>query len=1077
MTVTVAGIPDITQRLNSDGLSALGLAAPLLSPAWTDVVPAMDTTALTFSVPGLWYAPCAGVMMQVADGNTLGLSKLDGTPAVAAGTRCVVFRLHPQARLRIEREVVAAVQSAGGAPDQSLRPVPALILIAGASTVDHPLNLSPGDKFMVAGTVSMFDEHGLIVDPFAFAACLASVLAQTSALGIAAPGGAAGTLTAIAAAAPAGRFVHLLDLHGRPWSDPPGAGTGVSVYTGAPPVEGEHLGDGSLHHWPTGAVLAGRADPTGSQQPPPPALLRFGFSTVGRMGTAPLAWPPAGAQTPVRDTLRVTVADPPFHLLGNRTAAARDGVRAADALSVAEAAPLVRDGSPVMLLPDGRSCVGFFRQAILNLQGGNPNGAFTAGPILAASVTFDDEAWPLPLAPGAAGRWPASPAATPVPGDDATVLGQLDALRTGTTANWIAGSNDVLITLPAGLPVGVAVRLYPVEVLLGTSPDEQPLLQRADGGAAIVTGAGDTILLTDPFRLGAAPVRGDSPHVRADAVVTWQPPTGRAVVKIVGNLNWPVSADVPRPPAAPANLLGAGFWRGVAAAPLLGSLPAGSFTGLSAAFADPVAFVQGIVRQLTTDQNPRSAPRLPTMARTESLLSLQLPPAAGPDLYRSVLTGGWLTREVDTHSYRIGNPGAAGAHEVHAPGVAASAQLGFDLWVAALHRARPVVPTADVAGPIAGGPNAGLPSNWVLLQANTTSAPPAPPAAPSTLIGAVLQTIPAYVETPELALIPDDNVGDVNTFVQQTLPSYLTMPNQPEIGRQIIREVRSCKYGRRDAQWALRRALRHARELVYIETPLLGSTAPAAGGPDDPQAAVDIFTVLAARLAEEPRLRVVIMLPRTPPFAHGFEPWAMYFFAARNTLAQALQAAGGDLPAPAGGTRPRVVIAHPMGVPGRPLVIRTTTVIVDDVWMITGTSSLSRRGLTFDGANDVVLADWALDRSAGFAIRAHRKALMGAHLGTGPGVAGTPGGAPASAVGAPEAAFVELHSGVSAHAAFADVLASGGNGKLLPLWSGPDPAAPDAVIPHPAPVADPDGRGGASLVTTIAGAIGGMTSV
>ena len=257
--------------------------------------------------------------------------------------------------------------------------------------------------------------------------------------------------------------------------------------------------------------------------------------------------------------------------------------------------------------------------------------------------------------------------------------------------------------------------------------------------------------------------------------------------------------------------MGAGFWRGVAAAPLLGSLPAGSFTGLSAVFANPVAFVQGIVRQLTTDQNPRAAPRLPTMAGTESLLAVQLPPASGPDLYRSVLTGGWLTREIDTHSYRIGNPGAAGAHEVHAPGVAASAQLGFDLWVAALHRARPVVPTADVAGPLADGPNAGLPSNWVLLQANTTSAPPAPPATPSTLAGAVLQTVPAYVETPELALIPDDNVADVNTFVQQTLPSYLTLPNQPEIARQIIREVRSCKYGRRDAQWALRRALRHAR--------------------------------------------------------------------------------------------------------------------------------------------------------------------------------------------------------------------------------------------------------------------------
>jgi hypothetical protein len=166
-----------------------------------------------------------------------------------------------------------------------------------------------------------------------------------------------------------------------------------------------------------------------------------------------------------------------------------------------------------------------------------------------------------------------------------------------------------------------------------------------------------------------------------------------------------------------------------------------------------------------------------------------------------------------------------------------------------------------------------------------------------------------------------------------------------------------------------------------------------------------------------------------------------------------------------------------MGAPGRPLVIRTTTVIVDDVWMMTGTSTPTRRGLTFDGANDVVLVDWSLDRGAGSAIRAHRKALMAAHLGVGPGTAGTSGGAPGSAVGAPQADWVRLHQPVTAHEVFADVLAAGGQGKLLPQWSGPDPNAPDATIPHPPEVADPDGRGGATLITTIAAAIGGSTSV
>jgi hypothetical protein len=116
-----------------------------------------------------------------------------------------------------------------------------------------------------------------------------------------------------------------------------------------------------------------------------------------------------------------------------------------------------------------------------------------------------------------------------------------------------------------------------------------------------------------------------------------------------------------------------------------------------------------------------------------------------------------------------------------------------------------------------------------------------------------------------------------------------------------------------------------------------------------------------------------------------------------------------------------------------------------------------------------------LDRGASTAIRAHRNALMGMHL----GVDLTPvaAGAPPDAVGSPRADWVRLHQPISAHEAFADTLASGNRGKLLPLWPGPDPTVPGATIPHPAPVADPDGRGGATMVTTIASAIGGANVV
>jgi hypothetical protein len=1081
-TFTVAGQADIRQRLNSDGLGALGLAGPLLSTAWTTALPTADVANLRFNVTSQWYAPIAGMLITEPNPRGLGLSRFDGTPWPAGTGTAVVFRIHPQARLRLERLMTTAMQAPGTTPaDRSIRPVPALFLITNpAPTFATPWRALAAELFMPAGDVSMYDEHGLAVDPFAFAAAIAAVLNAFPVAGTPMPGGApAGTPAAVAGLAPAGNWVHAVDLHGRPWQDPPTLNQGVSLFSGAAGARtlAQDVPDGLLHSWNAGDVFAAEADPNGVQSAlTTPGLVRFGWQTVGRMAPTPLAWPAAGPQVPVRDTMRMAVCDPAFHLFGNRTATLRDAVLKADAITVAEQTPVVREGSPVTLFADGRSGLGWMGQVILGLQGGNPAAPFTAGPMFAASPFFDDGAWPFPAVPGPAGAWPVAPAATPVPGNVAAVLGQLAPLRNAGTANWIAGTNDILVQLPLGLPAGVAIRLYPIQVLMGVSPDEQPLLRRGDGDAIITTGGGtDTLRLRDPFGLGQGAARpGGETNLRMDAAVAWVTAAGAVPqIRLIANLHWAVGPDVAAPALLPTNILAAMFWRGTASNPLIGVPPRGPFT-LATVFADPIAFIQGVARTLSTDANPREAPRLPTMSRNESLFAMQLPPATGPDIYRSMLTGGWLTRETDVHSYRLGNPGAAGAHESHAPAVVATSQLGFDLWVAAAHRARPVVPTADVAGVFASGPNAGLPTNWVLLQANATSAPPAPPAAPSSIAAAVLQTVPAFVETPEFAVISDNDVPAAVNWVTTQLGNWVTTPNDSELHRQIAREIRTAKYGRRDAQWALRRAIAHARELIYIETSLFAATAQSGGGPTDPAAAVELIVELANRLQAEPRLRIVLLTPREPPFMNAYEPFSAYFYAERLKAAQSLALAGQTVDG-LNGQRPRVVIAHPVGIPGRPLVIRTTTVIVDDVWCLSGASTLTRRGLTFDGATDVVLVDWQIDRGASAAIRAHRKALMGMHLGVGPTPVG--GGSAPDAVGAPSADWVRLHQPVSAHEVFADILASGNRGKILPLWAGPDPNAPGAAIAHPAPVADPDGRGGATLVTTIASAIGGANFV
>ncbi|MFI6449134.1 hypothetical protein [Kitasatospora sp. NPDC050543] len=114
--------------------------------------------------------------------------------------------------------------------------------------------------------MSFHDEHGLTVGPFAFAfafaVAAAAVLRQNPALGAPVPGaGAAVTAEAIATSVTTGNFVHLVDRHGRRWSDPPGANPGVSLYPGAPGARTEdaHPGDAALHPWPPDAVLSGRA--------------------------------------------------------------------------------------------------------------------------------------------------------------------------------------------------------------------------------------------------------------------------------------------------------------------------------------------------------------------------------------------------------------------------------------------------------------------------------------------------------------------------------------------------------------------------------------------------------------------------------------------------------------------------------------------------------------------------------------------------------------------------------------------------------------------------------------------------
>ncbi len=129
----------------------------------------------------------------------------------------------------------------------------------------------------------------------------------------------------------------------------------------------------------------------------------------------------------------------------------------------------------------------------------------------------------------------------------------------------------------------------------------------------------------------------------------------------------------------------------------------------------------------------------------------------------------------------------------------------------------------------------------------------------------------------------------------------------------------------------------------------------------------------------------------------------------------------------------RVVVYHPMGFPGRYEVIRGTTVTVDDVWMLSGSSSFSRRGLTFDGSIDVCLFDRQLREGTSASIANIRRRAMARTLGVSPPVTGE----------TPTANWVRTLQMKSAFELFREVVARGGDGLMEPLWRG----LPEADLP------------------------------
>lgn len=948
----------------------------------------------------------------------------DGSPVNA---NCTIFRFHPQAILRLK--TLAA--SRYGQP--LILPIPVAMIVRGAEGFRAVRWYRPDEVLDgVTGILSFHDHRGMIIDPLYVAGLFADL--QTALPGLV-PTGISATITALGGVDTISKLagtavrVHFIDPHGNPMR---------IASPGAQLITTDNNGNSTGQITSNTITLAANNRIAANAADTP---LRWGWATNGTMGKTPLFPPNLANGTIALRFYRVMVVDTPWYLLGNRTSNPVMGIRADDGRIPADLLPVVRDQVDIDYLVDGLDTLGEATRILTRSQ---------QNMILAVSP-FIDPTLITPTAPGANAHWAAFPAPIPDPG----MPNPLIALSAANVAAAFTAGNDVVVTIAGNaVPHDSHVRIYPQRFIEITSINgQEPSFVRGDGGANIVNGDTPTqILLRNPFNLQGAQPKPNPAVLTMDIVVT--PRVGRRL------LTGAVSVTVA---AGPANAPTDPFF-GAPAGTVMGILPITQqgvseqpLFGIPRTIAPPVtppANFLDLVVSLMAEASPRQAARLPTMARLETVMVTGTTGAGaqpnGTLLWEAILSGARWSAESRSALHESGNPGNPAAPDVHAPGVSVTGTLAYDLALHAIRRTSSIIPRPTGQGVVnpgwivgTGGDNFNEPSD----AANTAN----------TGTGVLLQSIAAGCETPWLSsLTPPAPGNTVNQMIQDAAtaigvpPPNITIDidNEPRIQKQIRREFFAAKHGFRDAQWSLLRAFSEARELVYIESPQFARTA----YPDDPNAPqsfeLDLIKVLKDRLSAHPNLRVIVCTPRFSDFAENFRTFHRHHYEARMTAFTELQAVAKD----------RVLLFHPVGFPGRVAYIRTTSIVIDDVWCLVGATHFRRRGMTFDGSAAIASFDRQITDGYSTKVRNYRRSLMAAKMQI-----------PAPAPGQPlSGEWVRLGSPASAFDVVADLLAQGGFGRIQSIWSGP-PSSDNSVITAQPEVGDPEGSGGSNLFTTLAG--------
>ena len=1019
VTVYTLTPANAAQALQDNGLDALGLTALRLAAAWAPADPNFDPATLLLGIPAAARAPWRGILEHIT--SCTAYRGVDGAAITGAGA---ALRLHPQAAARLE--ALAQFRYGVGAQPQ-VRALPVAMLVRGLNTATSPVLLDAGDLLPAGGSlsISFHDARGLIIDPIAVAAMLDDLMTALPALDIS--NGAArtnpGGVRSIAGLA-IGIMVQVCTLHGRPFAPVPG-GPGVQRQDAASTPQGAPGATGLTTMLATDMLVG-----TGATAA---ARLRLGWAAGGVMAAGPLALVPLPpAITLPRQFVRAFAVDLDWHLRGNRSATDVGTIPADDRAMPDDLKPQVRDGETIDYLATGADTLAAAAQVVARLTAAGGGLGFAVSPTFETGVG-------TAAAPGATAAWPAFPAPNTMAG-----FAGPSGNPQGMTASF-SGTNDVVVTIPADFaPNGAAVRIFQQRFQLIAAIGDAPSFLRGDGGAAIASaGTPVLVLLRNPFGLAAGDPLPSPATLVFDLVITprlgarrlW---AAQTLAIAAGPVAAPADAfAAPDPMAAlPVNV------RSICPVPLFGLarivVPAGG------APASPA----GLALALLSETQPRQGPRLPTMARFETIVVTGITDgsiSAGL-AWDAVLTGGRWARESLSRDLANANPGGPAGPDTHAPGVRFTGALAYDAARLAVTRVQPLLPL-----------NAATPG-WIPFTGGDNFNPPVPAAAatPGTSAGVLLQSVAAVAETPELSLLPPGNVLDSQTPITFNTvltalgtalglggPPVITVANADRLSNQVRREYFLAKNGNRDALWSLVRAIADADELIYLETAGLARTARPGGVPLAHE--IDLVQRIADRMVASPNLRVILCLPRETDFAPAFAPFVRRAISQRSEAVDLLRSVDAA----------RVTVFHPRGFAGRWAQVRTTNVIIDDVWCLSGATHIRRRGLTFDGSAALASLDRTIDKGYSRKVRLFRRDLMAAKLGI----------APTDANGLPTPEWLRLQTPAAAFDLVSDLVAQGGLGRLGPLWLGPTDAT---VIPQTDAAADPDGSNGANLLTTLA---------